>query len=302
METTSVGYYIVGKYVQVFIKEHGLVTGLVNEYIPLVETYELVFDFGTTYMKLEPPVYVLNGPVVTKMYDTDSDDELQAAADRLLAQPAEDGWIKPTEALLAAKEQSPFFWPSAGAGKLSVADEDGWFQPNKFLLQAKARPSIKDGGDVVHVPCKTTLVKAIITDPVDPMSEDEDDDEDYVAKVKELMAKTGKKVSCKALRAICTEHELWSEDLVKRTATVPKMKEALIRFLKTGEKGAKSEQTQKAEETKNAMAAFLKLANVLAITSKIRNFNPKNRAHAERFMEQYREQNGKGTIRSRKST
>ena len=137
METTSVGYYIVGKYVQVFIKGRGMVTGLVNEYIPLVETYELVFDFGTTYMKLEPPVYVLNGPVVTKMYDTDSDDELQAAADRLLAQPAEDGWIKPTEALLAAKEQSPFFWPSAGAGKLSVADEDGWLKPNKFLLQAK---------------------------------------------------------------------------------------------------------------------------------------------------------------------
>ncbi len=167
------GYYIVGKYVQVFIKEHGLVTGLVNWYNCLEETYELVFDFGTMYMKLEPPVYVLNGPVVTKMYDTDSDDELQAAADRLLAQPAEDGWIKPTEALLAAKEQSLFFWPSAGAGKLSVADEDGWFQPNKFLLQAKARPSIKDGGDVVvQVPGKATLVNAIITDS---RSGDEDD-------------------------------------------------------------------------------------------------------------------------------
>ena len=92
METTSVGYYLVGKNVQVFIKGRGTVTGLVNEYKCLEETYELVFDFGTTYMKLEPPVYVLNGPVVTKMYDTDSDDELQVAADRLLAQPAEDGW------------------------------------------------------------------------------------------------------------------------------------------------------------------------------------------------------------------
>ena len=298
METTSVGYYIVGKYVQVFIKEHGLVTGLVNEYIPLVETYELVFDFGTTYMKLEPPVYVLNGPVVTKMYDTDSDDELQAAADRLLAQPAEDGWIKPTEALLAAKEQSPFFWPSAGAGKLSVADENGWFQPNIFLQRERHRPSIKDGGDVVvQVPGKATLVKAIMTDPVEAMSEDEDDEE-FVAKVEELVAKTGKS-TFKALREICTKHELWSVELVQNRATVPVMKEALIRFLKTGEKGAKSDFQQKAEETSKATAAFLKLPSVMAITSTISNFNPRNKAHAETFMEKYRKKHGEGPTRSR---
>ena len=55
METTSVGYYIVGKYVQVFIKGRGMVTGLVNEYIPLVETYELVFDFGLLFGTKQPP-------------------------------------------------------------------------------------------------------------------------------------------------------------------------------------------------------------------------------------------------------
>jgi len=283
METTSVGYYIVGKYVQVFIKEHGLVTGLVNEYIPLVETYELVFDFGTTYMKLEPPVYVLNGPVVTKMYDTDSDDELQAAAGRLLAQPAEDGWIKPTEALLAAKEQSPFFWPSAGAGKLSVADEDGWFQPNIFLQRERQRPSIKDGGDVVvQVPGKAALVRGILES-----SEDEDEDVEELVEKVQTMKKP-------ALRAACTKHELWSSELVQARATVPEMKEALVRFLKTGEKGAKSEHTQKAEETSKATAAFFQLASVVAITSTISNFNPKNKDHAECFMKQYRKKHGKG--------
>ena len=292
METTSVGYYIVGKYVQVFIKGRGMVTGLVNEYIPLVETYELVFDFGTTYMKLEPPVYVLNGPVVTKMYDTDSDDELQAAAHRLLAQPAEDGWIKPTEALLAAKEQSPFFWPSAGAGKLSVADEDGWFQPNKFLLQAKARPSIKDGGDVVHVPCKTTLVDAIITDS---LSGDEDDDEEMS---KPFTAEDIRMMKQKELRQKMVQHNILTYPYDKTIYnSVPKMKEALMN--KFGLKGSNlSDWQQKVEETNQAMAAFLLLPVVVAITSKIRNFNPKNTAHAKSFLKQYKEQHGKSLTRS----
>ena len=294
METTSVGYYIVGKYVQVFIKEHGLVTGLVNEYIPLVETYELVFDFGTTYMKLEPPVYVLNGPVVTKVYDTDSDDDLEAAADRLLAQPAEDGWIKPTEALLAAKEQSPFFWPSAGAGKLSVADEDGWFKPNKFLLQAKARPSIKDGGDVVHVPCKTTLVNAIIADPVEAMSDEGDDDDEEEEVSVPFGAEEIREMKQKELRAHCVTYGITVHGL-----TVPKMKEALMD--KFGLEGSNvSDHQQKVEEKRKATAAFFQLPIVVAIISTISNFNPKNPRHAELFMKEYRKKEGKGTARSRK--
>ena len=296
METTSVGYYIVGKYVQVFIKEHGLVTGLVNWYNCLEETYELVFDFGTMYMKLEPPVYVLNGPVVTKMYDTDSDDELQAAADRLLAQPAEDGWIKPTEALLAAKEQSPFFWPSAGAGKLSVADENGWFQPNIFLQRERHRPSINDGGDVVHVPCKTTLVDAIITDS---LSGDEDDDEEMSTPftAEDIRNMVQKELRQKMVQyKICTypyDKTIWN--------STPKMKQALMD--KFGLEGSVlSDYQQKCKESSNALDAFLKFTNVVAITSTISKFNPKKKAHAKRFMEQYRKKNGKGPTRSQNST
>ena len=296
METTSVGYYIVGKYVQVFIKEHGLVTGLVNEYIPLVETYELVFDFGTTYMKLEPPVYVLNGPVVTKMYDTDSEDDLEAAADRLLAQPAEDGWIKPTEALLAAKEQSPFFWPSAGAGKLSVADENGWFQPNIFLQRERHRPSIKDGGDVVHVPCKTTLVNAIIADPVEAMSDEGDDDDEEEEVSVPFGAEEIREMKQKELRAHCVTYGITVHGL-----TVPKMKEALMD--KFGLEGSTlSPYQQKIEESSKATAIFFQLASVVAIISKTRGFDPNNRAHAESFMKEYKKQHGKGLTRSQNST
>jgi len=296
METTSVGYYIVGKYVQVFIKEHGLVTGLVNEYIPLVETYELVFDFGTTYMKLEPPVYVLNGPVVTKMYDTDSDDELQAAADRLLAQPAEDGWYKPTKALLAAQEPCPFFWPSAGAGKLSVADENGWFQPNIFLQRERHRPSIKDGGDVVHVPCKTTLVNTIITES---RSGDEDDDEEMSTP---FTAEDIRNMKQKELRQKMVQYNILTYPYDKTIYnSVPKMKEALMK--KFGLEGSNlSDYQQKCKESSNALDAFLKFTNVVDITSTISNFNPKNEADAKSFMEQYRKKHGKGPTRSQNST
>ena len=296
METTSVGYYIVGKYVQVFIKGRGMVTGLVNEYIPLVETYELVFDFGTTYMKLEPPVYVLNGPVVTKMYDTDSDDELQAAADRLLAQPVEDGWIKPTEALLAAKEQSPFFWPSAGAGKLSVADEDGWFKPNKFLLQAKALPSIKDGGVIVQVPGKATLVNAVITGSLSGDEDDVDMEEAAPFTADELREKGRGE-----LRKLCHKYKLFTPDWKYQQSKPAECREALMK--KFGLEGsALSDYQQNVEESSKAMDAFLLLPDVVAITSTISNFNPKNRDRASSFMEQYRNKHRNGPTRSQKST
>ena len=296
METTSVGYYLVGKNVQVFIKGRGMVTGLVNEYKCLEGMYELVFDFGTTYMKLEPPVYVLNGPVVTKMYDTDSEDDLEAAADRLLAQPAEDGWIKPTPALLAAQEPCPFFWPSAGAGKLSVADENGWFQPNIFLQRERHRPSIKDGGDVVHVPCKTTLVNVIITD-----SRSGDEDEDDMEESTPFTAEDIRKMLKKELKRRCAEYKLFTPDWPGNYAKVPEMKEALMN--KFGLEGSTlSDRQQKLDESSKAMDAFLLLPDVVAITSTISNFNPKNRDHAELFMKQYHKKHGKGPTRSRKRT
>ena len=145
-------------------------------------------------------------------------------------------------------------------------------------------------GVVVQVPGKAALVRGILES-----SEDEDEDVEELVEKVQTMKKP-------ALRAACTKHELWSAELVQARATVPEMKEALVRFLKTGEKGAKSEQTQKAEETSKAMVAFLKLANVLAITSRIPGFDHKNTAHAKRFMEEYREQNGKGLTRSQNST
>ena len=137
--------------------------------------------------------------------------------------------------------------------------------------------------------------------PMESSDDEDDDDEEFVVKVEELIAKSATpKESHKALRAICTEHELWSEDLVQRTATVPELKEALVRFLKTGEKGAKTDYQQKVEESSNALDAFLLLPVVMAITSTISNFNPKNPRHAARFLEQYHKKHGKGPTRSRK--
>ena len=125
-------------------------------------------------------------------------------------------------------------------------------------------------------------------------SEDEDEDEDD----EELVEKV-RKMKQKELRAECTKHELWSSELVQANATVPEMKEALMK--KFGLEGCTlSDKQQKIEESKNATAIFFQLAGVVAIISNIRGFDPKNTAHAQSFMEQYREQNGKGTTRSRK--
>ena len=104
-----------------------------------------------------------------------------------------------------------------------------------------------------------------------------------------------------ALRAACTKHELWSSELKQERATVPEMKEALMK--KFGLEGSTaSDWQQKREETRNAMAKFLLLPIVVAITSKIPDFDHKNRDHAELFMKEYRKKEGKGTARSRKST
>ena len=85
--------------------------------------------------------------------------------------------------------------------------------------------------------------------------------------------------------------ELWN--------SVSKMREALMTNFGL-EGSTASDWEQKREETRNAMAKFLLLPDVVAITSTISNFDPKNKDHAELFMKEYREQNGKGTVRSRK--
>ena len=63
-----------------------------------------------------------------------------------------------------------------------------------------------------------------------------------------------------------------------------------------------SDRDQKIEESSKAMAAFLKFPSVVAITSTIKDFDPKNPVHAKSFMEQYRKKHGKGPTRSRKRT
>ena len=142
-------------------------------------------------------------------------------------------------------------------------------------------------GVVVQAPAKSSLVRGILES-----SDDEDEDDVDMKDSVPFTAEEIRKMNQAKLRAHCVTYSL-------KQGTVPKMKEALMK--KFGLEGSVlSDRDLRIEESSNAMAAFLKLANVLAITSRIPGFNHKNKAHAKAFMEQYREQNGKGTTRSRK--
>ena len=134
----------------------------------------------------------------------------------------------------------------------------------------------------------------------EPKSEDDDEDDDEEMSTP-FTAEDIKNMLQAELKRVCAEHNLFTKEWPRTYAKVPEMKDALMN--KFGLEGSTaSDRQQKIEETKNAMAAFLKLANVLAITSRIPGFDHKDTAHAKAFMEQYRKRNGKGTIRSRKST
>ena len=88
-----------------------------------------------------------------------------------------------------------------------------------------------------------------------------------------------------------------SSDLSVDKPLMVKMKDALMK--KFGLEGSVlSDREQKIEETNQAMAAFLLLPVVVAITSRIPGFDHKNTTHAQSFMNEYKEQNGKGTTRS----
>ena len=151
-------------------------------------------------------------------------------------------------------------------------------------------------GVVVQVPGKATLVNAVITDS---LSGDEDDVD--MEESTPFTAEDIRTMNYKKLKALCAEHKMFTKEWPGNYAKVPEMKEALME--KFGLEGSTlSDRDLKIEETNNAMAAFLKLANVLAIISNIRGFDPKNTAHAQSFMNEYRKQNGNGTIRSRKCT
>ena len=134
--------------------------------------------------------------------------------------------------------------------------------------------------------------------PVEESSSDDEDEDDVDMKdsvpftVDEL-----KKMKSQELRQKCVEYGVGSYLNKDLWNSVSKMREALKN--KFGLEGSTlSDTLQKREESSNALDAFLLLPVVMAITSTISNFNPKNKAHAERFMKEYKKQHGKGLTRS----
>ena len=129
-------------------------------------------------------------------------------------------------------------------------------------------------------------------------SEDEDDDDDDEEDVSVPFTLDGlKKMSRDKLRQECFKYNLATGKVSDCKWTKKDCIEALAE--KFGLEGSTlTDQQQKIEETNQAMAAFLLLPVVVAIISKIRGFDPKNKAHAQSFMNEYKEQNGKGTTRS----
>ena len=129
-------------------------------------------------------------------------------------------------------------------------------------------------------------------------SDDEDDDEEEEVSVP-YTAEDIRTMNYGKLRELCgaRHYNLFNKDMPRADATVPKMKEALMK--KFGLEGSViTDKQQSSEEISNALDAFLLLPIVVAITSKIPDFDHKNRDHAASFMEQYREQHGKGLTRS----
>ena len=131
-------------------------------------------------------------------------------------------------------------------------------------------------------------------------SEDEDDDEEEEEE-KEASPFTAdelQKMNQNELVKWCRKYNLFTKEWLRTRRLATKMRPALAQ--KFGLESTFYNKQQKVEEARDAMAKFLLLPVVVAITSKIPDFDHKNKAHADTFMEQYREQNGNGTIRSRK--
>ena len=66
-------------------------------------------------------------------------------------------------------------------------------------------------GPLEHIKLKAENIEVFVdVIPMESSDDEDDDDEEFVVKVEELIAKSATpKESHKALRAICTEHELW---------------------------------------------------------------------------------------------
>jgi hypothetical protein len=152
-------------------------------------------------------------------------------------------------------------------------------------------------GVVVQVPGKAALVRGILES-----SDDEDDDDDDMEESTPFTAEDIQKMKQKELRSNLCKYKLGSRTKTPELwNSVSKMREALMTNFGL-EGSTASDWEQKREETRNAMAKFLLLPIVVAITSKIPDFNPKNPRHAELFMKDYRKKHGEGPTRSRKST
>ena len=167
-------------------------------------------------------------------------------------------------------------------------------------------------GPLEHIKLKAENITVYVdVIPVEESSEDEtsesededededDDDEEEEEESTPFSAEDIRRMKKAELRERCREHKLFNKEWKEAMAKVPDMKEALME--KFGLKGSiLSDKLLKIEETSKALDAFLLLPIVVAITSTISNFNPKNRDHAESFMKEYREKEGKGTARGRK--
>ena len=168
-------------------------------------------------------------------------------------------------------------------------------------------------GPLEHIKLKAENITVYVdVIPVEESSEDEtseseDDDDDEEEEEEEestpYTAEAIRKMKRAELRKLCgpRQYDLFTKDWTRDTAKVPEMKEALME--KFGLEGSTtSDWQQKREESSKALDAFLLLPVVVAITSTISNFNPKNEADAKSFMEQYRKKHGKGPTRSQNST
>ena len=147
-------------------------------------------------------------------------------------------------------------------------------------------------GVVVQVPGKAALVRGILESSDD---EDEDDDEEMSTP---FMAEDIRMMKQKELRQIGVKYKVYSYKDKAIWNSNSKMKQALMD--KFGLEGSNlSDYQQKVVESSDALTTFLKSENAVAITSKIPGFDPKETAHAESFMAQYRKKHGEGSTRSR---
>lgn len=169
----------------------------------------------------------------------------------------------------------------------------------------------KVDGPLEHIKLKAENITVYVdVIPVEESSEDETSKSEDEAEAEDDVDMRGsapftadelKKMGQSTLRKFCHKYDLFTPDWTREKSKVSECREALAE--KFGLEGSTvSDYQQKVEESSNALNAFLKLASVVAITSKIPDFDHKNRDHAKSFLKEYRKQHGEGPTRSRNTT